>query len=246
MGPRRALALGAILLLLGPGCRKRERPEAARARATAAFLTTQIAGLKDLLARAEKGELVTKDQLAIGISEDVVKSLFNASLPQETVIAQRLRVRIESALPAFRGSQAALLFRARVSSEDIPSAFASVELAGRLDQFRLQDGRLFSRVALEHFSVLEASVGELAADMLDNVVKDHLDVIQGAIPEVEIPVRFEQAININGLDEGPVVAKPGTLPLQISVAQVIPVNERLWVLVDAKAGPWQPAASKPK
>jgi hypothetical protein len=46
------------------------------------------------------------------------------------------------------------------------------------------------------------------------------------------------------LSEGAVVASPGTLPLAISVRHVVPVNGRLWVLLQAKAGPWQadPAA----
>ncbi len=56
-------------------------------------------------------------------------------------------------------------------------------------------------------------------------------------------MEIEQSIKIGGLTEGAVVAKPGSLPLEIAVSQVIPVNQRLWVLLEAKAGPWQPAAS---
>jgi hypothetical protein len=40
-----------------------------------------------------------------------------------------------------------------------------------------------------------------------------------------------------------VVAKPGSLPLEITVSQVLPMNQRLWVLLKAKAGPWQAAAA---
>jgi hypothetical protein len=42
-----------------------------------------------------------------------------------------------------------------------------------------------------------------------------------------------------------VVASPGTLPLAISVRHVIPVNQRLWVLLQARAGPWEPAPAVP-
>ena len=66
-----------------------------------------------------------------------------------------------------------------------------------------------------------------------------------AIPPLEIPVQIEQSIKIGGLTEGPVVAKPGSLPLHITVSHVIPVNQRLWVLLQAKAGPWQTAAAAP-
>ena len=53
-------------------------------------------------------------------------------------------------------------------------------------------------------------------------------------------MQIEQSIKIGGLTEGAVVAKPGSLPLEIAVSQVLPVNQRLWVLLNAKAGPWQP------
>lgn len=243
MGFRPILAIGAVSLLLFAGCRKREPPEMARARASAVFLKEQIGGLEDLVRRAEAGELTTQDQLAIGISEGVAKDLIDASLPQEVVIVDRLRVRIESATPIFRGTKAALVFRAHVSGVRAQAVSASIELGGGLERFRLHEGRLLARVNLVHFTVLEASVGNLAADVLDNLITGNLEAIQAAIPEIQIPVHLEQAIKVDGLNEGAVVAKPGSLPLEISVAQVIPVNERLWVLIDTKAGPWQRRAA---
>lgn len=241
MGRRRILALGAASLLMLGGCRRREPLETARARAGAVFLKEQIDGLQELVRRAEAGELTTRDQLAIGISEGVAKELIDASLPQEAVVAGRLRVRIESATPIFRGTKAALVFQARVSGVRATGVSASVELGGGLEEFRLLEGRLLAKVELTHFSVLEASAGELAADVLDNLIKGNLGALQAAIPEVQIPVHLEQNIKIDGLAEGAVVVKPGSLPLEVSVAHVIPVNERLWVLIDARAGPWRRA-----
>lgn len=241
---RSVLAAGLLAVIVAAGCQKRESPEAVLARSTAEFRRNQIAGLEKEIARVERGELVTKDQLAIGISEDTVKGLLNASLPQETVVGGHLRVRIESALPIFRGSQAGLMFRAKASSVDAPDASATLELGGALEQFRLEKGKLFARVALGHFTVLESSVGELAADALDGVVRANLPLIQDSIPPLEIPVQIEQSIRIAGLTEGAVVAKPGALPLHVTVTQVLPINERLWVLLKATAGPWQTEAAK--
>ena len=45
------------------------------------------------------------------------------------------------------------------------------------------------------------------------------------------------------MTEGPVVAKPGSLPLDVAVSQVVVGDRRLWVLLKAEAGRWQPAAS---
>ena len=172
-----------------------------------------------------------------------MSSLLNAALPREVVVKDRLRVRIESAVPFFRGNKAGLLFRATASGVKLATTSATIELGGGLDQFRFEDGKLLARVSLGHFTVLQSSFGDLAADALDNVVRANLAAIQDAIPPVEIPVEIAQSIKIGGLTEGAVVAKPGSLPLEIAVSQVLPMNQRLWVLLKAKAGPWQPAAS---
>lgn len=209
------------------------------ARATAESRKSQIANLEKLIAQAEQGDLVTTDQIAIGISEELMASLLRASLPPEIAVAERLRVRIVSGQPIFRGGQAGVLFTARISSADLPDASATVSMGGGLDEFRFEEGRLSAHVKLKYFNVLEASIGELAANVLDGLVRANLEVIQNAIPAIEVPVQLEQAIRIGGFTEGAVVAKPGVLPLAISVSQVIPVNERLWVLLQATAGPWQ-------
>ncbi len=215
------------------------------ARTTANSRRSQIEGLERLIAQADKGDLVTSDQIAIGISEDVVKTLLNASLPREVVVAGRLRVRIESALPFFRGTRAGLLFRATASSVDAAGASATVEMGGGIDEFRLENGKLLTRVSLAHFTVLESSLGDLASDALDSILRANAALIQDAIPPMEIPVQIDQSIKIGGLTEGAVVAKPGSLPLHIAVSHVIPVNQRLWVLLQAKAGPWETAAAAP-
>jgi len=241
---RIAVSGALIAATLALGCQQREAPEIALKRATAEFRRGQIGSLQKLIAQAEKGDLVTTDQIAIGISEDLVKTFLNASLPREIVVAKRLRVRVESAEAIFRGGKAALMLQARASSVDAPGAFAAIEMAGSLEHFSLDDGQLRARVALSHFTVKESSIGDLAENALDNLVRANLETIQEAIPPVEIPVQLEQSIKIGGLTEGAVVANPGVLPLDISVSQVIPVNQRLWVLLKAKAGPWKTASAE--
>jgi len=225
--------------LLG-GCRRREPPEAARARANARLLGEQIRSLEALVAKAEAGELDTDQQVAVAVSEDVVTSLVGASLPLEIKINERVRLRLESVQAFFRGNRSGLLMRARVSSVDVPDAFATLELGGALKEFTFAEGKLSTSASIEHFSVIESSVGDLAADLVENLVKENLQLIQQAIPPLVVPVNLEESVKIDGLTEGVVVAKPGTLPLAIAVAQVLPVNGRLWILLDAKAGPWKP------
>ncbi len=149
MNERRRIAASGLAAILALGCQKREPPEATLARTTAAFRRAQIESLETLVAQAEKGELVTTDQIAIGISEDVIKSLLNAPLPREVVVKDRLRVRVESAVPVFRGNKAGLLFRAKASGVDAcPRPRPTLELGGGLEQFRFEDGKLLARVSL--------------------------------------------------------------------------------------------------
>jgi hypothetical protein len=239
----RATVICALALALAGGCTRRERPEDTLARSKEVFVRGQIAGLEKTIGQVERGEVTTTDQVAIGLSEDLAKGLLNASLPLETVVANRLRVTVDSAEPFFRGTKAAILFRATVASVDISSASASVDIGGGIQDFALARGRLRARVALTHFNVRESGLGDLAADVIDGLIRAHLATIQDAIPPLEIPVELEESIAIGGLAEGPVVAKAGVLPLDVAVTQVIVGNRRLWVLLKAEAGVWQPAPS---
>jgi hypothetical protein len=235
----RKAAVACALLALG-GCAGRESPEDALARSKAAFLRSQIAGLEKTIGQVERGEITTSDQVAIGVSEELAKNLLNASLPLETMVANRLRIRVESAAPTFRGTKAAILFRATVGSVDVSRASATLDIGGGLDDFRLDGGMLRTRVKLAHFAVRETSMGDLAADVIDRLVRSNLGTIERAIPVLEFPVSIDESLTIGGLTEGPVVAKPGRLPLDVAVSQVIVGNRRLWVLLKAEAGRWQP------
>ena len=235
-----ASALAALALLLAGGCARRERPEDVRARSAETFLRGQIAGLEKTIGQVERGEVTTTDQVAIGASEDMAKRLLNASLPLELVVAERLRVKVASAQPFFRGTKAGLVFKATVASVDISSVSASLEIAGALDDFELEAGRLRARVKVLHFAVEGSGLGDLAADAIDRLVRANAGAIESAIPRLEIPVQVDERISIGGLSEGAVVAKPGALPLKVGLSQVIVGNGRLWVLLKAEAGRWEP------
>jgi hypothetical protein len=248
---RRPLGAGLALLasipcvLAQPACRRRESVEAARARATERFLEAQVTELKELVGKAESGHLVTKDRIVIGIAEDVVKSVLDASLPQQQTFNDRVVVRIESARAYFRGNNAALVFQASARSLRL-GVTARLEMGGRLTDFRIDSGVMTASVVLAHFKVLEAPGGDLASDVLEKLAKDNADALTRLIPRLELPVSLKESIEIAGLQEGVVTARGGTLPLEIAIADTLPVNERLWVLLEVKAGPWKGQAPAPK
>jgi len=238
---RRWRALTSTLLLAVSACRVREAPEAARAKAQKRFLEEQVVSLRALIARAEHGELATADRIAIGVQESVAREVLNGPLPLEQVIAGRFRIRVEHAEPFFRGNKAALVFQARLMSQDLPNQYADLELAGLLQDLKLVDGRLTGRVELAHFTVAKASVGPLAQGLVENLIRTNLAIVQKVLPPFEVPVRLEQQLRIGRFDQGPVSARGGELPLTIQLGEVLAVNQRLWALIDAKAGPWKPA-----
>lgn len=240
MKPGLAPALaGIIALAASPGCGVREGPESALARSRAEHLEGQIRGLEQMIAQAERGELDTTDLIAIGLAEELAAELFNASLPLERVVAGRLRLRVESAEPFFRGTKATLMFNASVASTDIESASATLQIAGTLENYQLDRGRLRARVSLDHVTVVESGAGELAAGALEAVLRANTSVIEEMVPLMEFPVQLEEAIAISGLTEGAVVARPGRLPLQMAVEHVIVGDGRIWVLIAAATGEWE-------
>ncbi len=237
MFPLRAAAAAALLALAG--CRAPEPPEAAQARARKDLLQGQLVELVRLIDRARRGELMTDGQIAIGVSESLVQRLLAASLPPQRVVSGRLRIALEQVQPFFRGGLNVILFRARVASADIPDAQVEIELGGTLKDVALREGRLVARVGLVHFTVLRSVGGDVAKNLVEDAVRANLSAIEGWIPPLEIPVLLEEEVEFGGLSEGPVRVGPGRLPLKLALSHVVPVNERLWLLVKAAAGEWE-------
>jgi hypothetical protein len=235
-----ACLLALLLALAGAGCARRERPEESLARSRGVFLRQQIAEIEKTIGQVERGEITTTDQVAIGLSEDLTKRMMNASLPFDVVVGERLHIRIDSATPSFSG-KAAVLLRATVTSVDVERASAALDIAATLADFQFESGRLRTRLKIAHFAVRESGLGELAADVIERLVRANSAAIEKALPGLEIPVQLDESISIGGLTEGPVVARPGVLPLSVGLSQVLVGNHRLWVLLKAETGTWQPA-----
>ena len=240
MRPTAAALVGIALEALA--CGPRDTPEQAQRRALKAIFEKQIAGLEELEARAARGEVDLVTPLAIGVHEGVFRQLLNATLPQETVVKGRLRVRLETAEVYFRFSRSVVDFRGRLTSTDFPSAFLEVRLAGGLAKVDLIEGRLLSRIKLYHFEVGGTSLGDLAHAAIEELVRENLPAIEQSIPAIEIPVRLDEAIAIPAFGDGTITVRAGRLPLKAGVNRILPLNERLWVLLDVEAGPWQAAA----
>jgi hypothetical protein len=204
-------------------------------------LEDQLFQLARLLDAARRGELLTDGQIAIGLSERFIERLLTASLPSEHVLAGRLRIKLDEVKPYFRGGVATIAFRASVSSTDLANARVRLEMAGGLKDVRLEKGRLLARVSLVHFTVVDSFAGALGKNLVEDAVRANLDTLEESIPPIEVPVALEEGVEFGGLTDGPVQVGAGRLPLEFGLSRVVPINERLWLLVHAEAGKWAPA-----
>jgi hypothetical protein len=238
---RRALA-AATLLALG-GCRAPEPREDVEARNRKAVLENQLIELGKLVEKARRGDLVTEGQIAIGVSESLVQRLLTASLPPDRLIG-RLHIALDSVEPYFRGGLALIRLRARVSAPDLPNAKFDLDIVSGLKNVRLEKGRLLARVSIMHFRVVESFAGDVGKNLIEDAVRANLEQVEGLIPALEIPVLLEESVEFGGIKEGPVRVAAGRLPLHLGLSHVLPVNERLWLLVSAEAGTWQTVDAK--
>jgi hypothetical protein len=236
----------AVAALGAAGCGRRPGPSPlAREEA---LLMRQVQGLEALVAAAEAGTLTSPDWVQIGIDEALIAELVAAGLPQERVILDRARVRLERAEISLRGSVGLVTLHGRVSPPDDPATFAELTLSGALGQFAIEGGVLRARVELIGFDVRRAAAAGVDSDALRALLvglgEEGLAAAGELVPPLELPVRLEDVVRFEGLDDGPVRVAPASLPLRVSVARAMALSGRLWIFLDVKAGPWQSEAAR--
>lgn len=242
----RAAARAGLATLVCAGCAL-EDPQAGRDRAEEARLAREIRGLHALVAAAEKGDLVRPDQVVIGVDESVVERLLSAGLPQQREVAGRFLVRVESVAVRFRHSRSVVELRGRVSAKAMPETFAELRLAGALHGVQIHpgSGRLTGDVILDELEVVRAAASGAESHtleaLLEDVGRERAESFAELLPPFEIPIRLEQTVRLNSFTEGPVSLAGGSVPIRLSVARLMPLQERLWVVLDATTGPWTAA-----
>ena len=242
---RGTLGAALILSLATAACGDRD-PMAPRRRAEAAVVRRQIGGLRQLTAAVEQGSLSTGTQVAIGVDEAIVRQIVNASLPVEKDVGGRFHVRLGSADVLFRDSQSGVILKGQASLKDHSDVFVNLILAGGLDELRVDEraGSLKAHILLYHFEVEKLGAGgdrPVLRGLVESLARETLSTLQQAVPEVEIPVRLDPAIRVKGISMGPISVAPGELALHFAIARVVPLRERLWVLLDATVGEWRDA-----
>jgi hypothetical protein len=237
--------LSSLLLLTTLACSARAPEAPRRVVAQEATLRTQIEGLEAVLARAAQGQLLPEDELAVAISEKLVKDVARLALPREQVVADKYRVRLETVDVRFRDGVGSLRLDGRVSPADRApeDVFAELALLGLVDSAELlSGGRLRLRGRPIGFEVKRVGVfgeSDLGRSLLERLAAERLEQLEALAFSVDVPVQIEQALALKGLDSGgPVRIRPARVPLTVRVGRVAAFDERLWIALTAQAGAW--------
>ena len=103
----------------------------------------------------------------------------------------------------------------------------------------LHAGLLRVRVAIDHIDIAEAGGLErlLGRGVIRYLGGKGRELLEEAIPPIEVPVTLERAVPIPAVEQGGVRFAALEVPLEVSVEQVLAIGGKLWVSFDADVGP---------
>jgi hypothetical protein len=215
------------------------------ATAEEAVLRRQQQGLGDLLAAAERGDLLPFDSVLVAVDQALVQRLLQATLPFERVIAGKYRVRVSGVEVKFEDGFGLVRLDGRASLADRPESevFAEVGLYGALDVVELDrtTGTLRGSVSIialdaRAVSVLGATIPQ-AERLVEDFGREKLDAFGALASRLEIPVSVEGSLSLPAVGpEGGVRIEAATIPLRAAVSRVTAYRGRLWVSVQASTG----------
>jgi hypothetical protein len=238
LGPRLRDLLRAAFAIALPVTLAACHPGAARARAEAAQLRRQAAGLRALLEAADQGALFSSEHVTIGIEQDLVRDLLQAQLPLERVVLERFHFRLSRADVKFESSQSLIAISGRVHAAGAPEAYAELTLVGGLDEIGVDPhtGTLTARVALDRVELDRVGTGALDAGwtrtLLESLGGSGLGALGEAVPPLQLPMRLDRTIESRGVDDGVLVVPPARLTVQAAVKRVLPMAGRLWISLE--------------
>ena len=158
------------------------------------------------------------------------------------------RIEMTQAEASFKGSPAVTL-TGSIVQKDYPDYVGEVRAIGALDSVQVdpESGTLRARIAVDHVDLLKMGGLEkyLAGSTIDELARSVRMQITGKIPDVQIPVKIEQGIELPSVTDGPVRIQGATMPLAVSVADVLATAGNLWIAVQVVPGELVRGASPP-
>jgi hypothetical protein len=240
-------ALVPALVLVLPACGSQFKG-GGDLRAQKVVLKREVAGLREIVARLERGEPVLPlDDVAISIDDAFVRDLVAAQLPFEMDI-DRFHLSLTEAEAQFRGSPVVRL-RGALHLKEKPDLGAAVTVIGALEDIQVEQSSstLKARIAVDHIGIEKAAGLEklLAGSTLDEVARLVRLQIKDELPPIQIPVKVQQSIDLPAVTRGPVRIDGASMPLQVAVSQVLAGQGKLWIAVHFQPGDLVKTADAP-
>jgi hypothetical protein len=211
-------------------------------------LEREVDGLRESVAKLDRGEpLFPMDAVVISIAEGVVKEFVDVQLPV-TIELDRYRIELKAAAASFKGSPTVRLGGTIVHKEH-PDLVGEVAAIGALDSIEVEagSGTLRAAVAVDHVELLRMGGFErfLAGGTVDELARAVRLQLAGRLPPIQIPVKIEQTIDLPSVTDGPVRLRGASMPLEVSVADVVAGQGVLWVAIRVVPGPMVKTSSGP-
>ncbi len=205
-----------------------------------ALLLRQNQGISELIAEAEQGTLIPTDRFLIGLDEQIIGDIFRSQLPLERPLGDKLVIRLEKAELSLRDKYGAIVIEGSVHRRATPDRRVSVRVHGGLGAVSIDpdDGRLNIAIAIDQIMVLQAGLLDraLGAGGKKFFAAKGRELLQEAIPDLQVPVVLAKDIQIPALDEGDIKLGALTVPLNVSVDRVLASGGKLWVTLNAEVG----------
>ena len=245
---RSHLSAGLVCALAVVACGRGD-PRAGALHARRALLEREVGGLRESVARLEKGEpLFPEDAVVISIAESVVKEFVDAQLPVQ-VDLESYHIELRAAAASFKGSPT-LNLTGTIVHKDHPDLVGEVAAIGALEKIEIapDTGTLRAALAVDHVDLLQMAGLEkfLSGGTVDELARRVRHQLEGRLPPIQIPVRIEPDIALPSVTNGPVRLQGASMPLTVSVANVLAGQGVLWIAIQVAPGEMVKTAEKPR
>ena len=240
--------VSALVVCAAPACRSKFEG-GGDLRAQKVVLQREVEGYREAAARLERGDpVLPKEDLAIAISDALIRDLIAAQLPFEADV-DKFHIALRTAEVKFRGSPVVELSGA-LNLKDRPNLQAAARVIGALEDIAVDPATatLKARISVDHLSIESVAGFEqlMSGATLDEVGRMVRLQIKNALPEIQIPVKVQQSIELPAVTRGPVRLEGARMPLQVGVSQVLAGQGILWIAVHFQPGDLVKTADAPE
>lgn len=203
-----------------------------------AQLQREIAGYRALDDVMQRGLVQRDNEIVLTVTDTVMRSLLQASLPVEVAIPGDVNVQLDSLRLDFVGNVARVTLNGTVARVSFPRATAQVELHGGIHEFRTDSAHAINaRIRLDRADItspvgIPNALGGTASSILQNIVDRALPQIAESLPGVVLPIRIDKALTLPGFGpEGALAVRAASSAITISASRVVTFQHRLIVVL---------------